>query len=407
LLKEFLAKEDIMAQKVSEEKFIETYNRLVVEGYGYQAKMCKELDLDKGTVSARIKRLIRDGVIALESGNKVGEGEVLKGVSSLYRHDPETGEPKIALQWVKTDVEKEDYLQSLNETLERYTKGLKEVYVPKTIPEFTNEDLTTFYPLPDLHFGLLVNRRESSHGVNFDLKIQTEWVLGAMKHLVDSSPNSKYAVITDLGDFLHAMDDKKQTRSGHHLDVDGRHSKIVDASFAILEQLIEMALEKHERVYFYSVSGNHSEEASIYLRGHINAWFRNENRVRVEMKHISQQYHVFGKNILGFTHGHEMKPNKAGEVMVYDNQDIFSDSEFRYFHFGHFHHDFIKNEGILCNVEIHKNIIPMDKWADSMGYRGIIGDAKAIYYHKKYGEIGRTRFNISMLNDGTLIRKDK
>lgn len=158
-------------------------------------------------------------------------------------------------------------------------------------------------------------------------------------------------------------------------------------------------ITKHEIVYFYSVEGNHSEEASIYLRGHINAWFRNEPRVIVEMKATAQQYHVFGANILGFAHGHQMKPAKAGEVMVYDNQEIFSNSKYRYYHFGHFHRDFIKSDGILCITEIHKNIIPMDKWADSMGYRGIIGDAKAIYYHKKYGEVGRARFNISMLDE--------
>ncbi len=70
-------------------------------------------------------------------------------------------------------------------------------------------------------------------------------------------------------------------------------------------------------------------------------------------------------------------------------------------HFGHFHQNKMF-ETPLCNIEIHKNIIPRDAWAEGMGFRGHIGQAKSITYHREYGEIGRNVFNIRMLEE----RKD-
>lgn len=387
---------------IPKEHFVKVYNSY----YGqkkYKIKIKKHLEkefdvkLGPNYVYNTANRLKKQGDMPLDSGNQIGQGEILKGTSTMY-----DAEGNIKLQWVKTKVNEQDYLKSVEDYILNLTNGLNVQYKPVKPPSFTNSDLTTFYPLPDLHFGLLTHGEELNHGLNFDMKIQTEWVLGAMQHMVETSPASKYAVVVDLGDFLHAMDDKKQTKSGHHLDVDGRHHKIVESAFDIMKDLIYMALAKHEFVYFYSVSGNHSEEASIYLRSFINAFFKDEPRVIVHKSNKAQQYHVFGKNILGFTHGHELRPSNAGQCLVYDNQEIFSNSLYRHFHFGHYHHDKIHGDETLCKVEIHKNIIPRDKWADSMGFRGVIGDTKAIYYHRDFGEIGRSRFNINMLNNPSI-----
>ncbi len=379
--------------KISEEKLIKAYNKCNGKNIKIKRYLAKEYNVEMSyqAVHKRIKRLRLTGAIALESGHRVSDGEILTGTSTYHK----ATEDKPA-QWIKTTVDKQKYHDSVKEYADNLFEGLQEKYKVVMPPQMLDDKMTTFYPMPDLHFGLLTHGDELNHTMNFDMKIQTGWVLGSMQQQVDISPKSKYAVITDLGDFLHSMDDSNRTKSGHVLDVDGRHGKIVDAAFEIMRQVIQMALAKHELVYFYSVAGNHSDDASIYLRSFLSAYFRNEPRVIVHKTNKAQQYHIFGKNILGFSHGHELKPEKAGQCLVYDNQKIFSDSLHRVFHFGHLHTD-KSFEDSLCRVEVHKNIIPADKWADSMGYRGIIGDTKAIYYHEAYGEIGRSRFNISMM----------
>ena len=385
--------------KISEEDFLASINAVGTKVRKLQKyiKTVYDVDITTTPIENRIIRLRKRGLIPLRSGHQVEPGQLLTSTSTYHYGDKERGIPA---QWIKADAEKVNTANAYKEIIDSITNDLGKHAVPIKPPHATmlDQDLTVFYPLPDLHFGLLVSAEESNHNYNYDVKIASRWVMGAMDHLVDTAPRAKYAVITDLGDYLHANDNSNRTVSGHILDTDGRHAKIIQVSFDVTRRLIDKALLKHDTVYFYSVAGNHSENSSIYLKAFLSAWYRNEPRVKVLGAHKAQQYHVFGKNILGFTHGHELRPERCSEVLVADNKDIFSASEYRYYHFGHFHTN-KQVEGPLVNIEIHKNIIPRDSWAESMGFRGHIGEAKAIYYHAEYGEIGRSRFNIRMLED--------
>jgi len=370
-------------------------NWLEPQGYGFKTLVATELGITSGTVTSRVNKLKRNGTLALDSGHSVEPGHILTGASTYHFGDKTTGQPA---QWLKTDIPKEQALQTYRLAIESIMEQVDGQAEPVEPPLITNDDLLSFYPLPDMHFGLLVDAHDSNHGFHYDLKIAERWVKSSIKYLVDSSPNSKECVIADLGDFLHAENSDNRTKSGHALDTDGRHHKIARIAFEVVRQLIELALEKHEIVHVYSIPGNHSDQSGIYLKIYLSGWFRDEPRVKIYDTHASQQYHRFGKNILGFSHGHELKPANAAEVMVYDNQTIFSDTLYRYFHFGHFHQNKMF-ETPLCTIEIHKNIIPRDAWAEGMGFRGHIGEAKSITYHKEYGHFGRNIFNIRMTED--------
>jgi hypothetical protein len=390
------------------EEFVEVYNNFY-QSYGSdyseqkKRKVLSEMYKVHGnTINNLIKRakdcMLIENIENIEN-NKVACVEVgetpfyVKHKSTLYDKDG-----NVKLEWVKSQLDEETYYKNIKLAIADMMEGFEGNAKSTQIPTFSDGDLLTFYPLPDLHFGLLVSKEESNHGYDYDLKIAKRWVSASMEHLVKSSPYSKTAVITDVGDFLHASDNSNRTKSGHILDTDGRHYKIIKIAFEVTRQLIEMALTKHEEVYFYSVPGNHSENSGIYLKAYLDAWFRNEPRVNIIDKNSSQQYHIFGKNILGFSHGHELTPQRCAETLIFDNHEYFSSSKYRYMHFGHFHSN-KKFDGNLVNVEIHKNIIPRDSWSESMGFRGHIGEAKSITYHKEFGEIGRSTFNINMIKE--------
>ena len=375
------------------------------------ANVCYECDFDIPSIQAaltdlgvtgdiikpnklkqRIANLKRKGILPLDSGNVVDSSTVLKGTSTLYGSDG-----AIKQQWVKSDVPKEQFLEAYTDAIDAITSKVKPVN-PCPPPVLLEDEQLTFYPLPDLHFGMLVHGDETNHGFNYDTSIAISWVKAAMEHLVDVSPTSETCVIADLGDFLHSSDNGNRTMSGHVLDVDSRHSKIIEAAMDCMVALIDKALTKHNVVHVFSVKGNHSELTSIYLKSFLRAWYRNEPRVQIHIPDKSQQYFHFGKTILGFSHGHELKPARAESVMVADNIDIFSNTNYRYFHFGHFHSN-KSFEGPICNIEVHKNIIPRDMWAEGMGFRGNIGQAESITYHAEFGEISRSKFNIQMRAD--------
>jgi len=345
-------------------------------------------------IEARIANYRRKGILPLDSGNVVSHGEILRGSSTLYDEDG-----AVKLQWIKSDVPKEQQLSAVKEAVASIVADVNPVKpIPSPLASSVDSDLLTFYPLPDLHLGALIHGAEANHGYNYDTKIATSWIMGAMDHLVDSAPASSSCVIADLGDFLHSADNSARTTSGHILDMDGRISKIIKASYQCVIALIDKALTKHDKVNFYSIPGNHSQDASIYLKAFLQAWYRNEPRVVIYEPHKEQQYHTFGKVILGFSHGHTAKPARGESILIADNISTVSNSEYRYMHWGHFHKDKIV-EGPLVKQEIHKNIMPRDAWAEGMGFRGNIGIAKSITYHKDYGEIGRSTFNIQMRPD--------
>ena len=302
----------------------------------------------------------------------------------------------------RTETSEEAQAEIVAKALDGVIDRIDAKYVTKELPLniISNSDLMTMYPYTDLHVGLLALKEVS--GYDFDLKIAEQWVLASMEHLVQVSPNSETCLIAEMGDFLHAENDDNRTKSGHSLDVDTRHSKIIEVAFNLMISLIEKALTKHKYVKFLSISGNHSENSSHYLKAVVKAYFRNEPRVEIVGDSRLAQYYHFDKVLLGFHHGHTIRSStKLVECMISDNIEIFSNTKYRYWNIGHLHsnHKFLSKEDALCSIEIHKNLAPRDAWADGAGYRGNVGEVKAITYHKSYGEISRNIFKIDMLED--------
>lgn len=300
--------------------------------------------------------------------------------------------------WLKQDLKEKDYVDHILKTIKDICNDkLKPIPIIQP-PKISNKELLTFYPLPDLHFGLLIDENESVQNISYNLDKSKEWLEKSINYLVDHAPDSEAACITDLGDCLHSPDDGNRTPAhGNVLDVDQKHSKIVKIFFESMRLLIEKSLKKHKIVYFFSVSGNHNEYINIYLKEFISAWFKDNPRLIIEKSNRPQQYLRFGKNILGFAHGHQLKPEKCSEIMLYDNQDYLSQSKFRYFHFGHYHND-KSFRTPMVKVEIHRTMIPLDHYAGSYGFRGEYGQSKAIVYHKDFGEISRINFSLPILD---------
>lgn len=304
------------------------------------------------------------------------------------------GDGTVTQVWLKYEQEKKETFELCRKSIIELCKQKVKPLPKIKAPTLTDNKLLTFYPLPDLHFGMLVDKDEVNHNIDYNLDKAKEWVETSFHYLVERSPHSHTCLIADLGDFLHAPNDANRTPiHGNILDVDQKHSKIVRTSFEVMRRIIEEALSKHKLVYFYSVPGNHSEYVSIYLKEFLRAWFKDNKRFIINDTYKAQQYHIFGKNIIGLTHGHELKLEKASEVMVVDNEAIFSSTKYRYFHFGH-HHQYKAFSTPLATIEVHNNMPPRDKWAESNGYRGNIGMSKAIVYHEDYGEISRFNFNL-------------
>ena len=339
------------------------------------------------SINNRISNYRRKGLLPLDSGNFVSLGEVLKGSSTLYDN---TG--AIKQQWVKTDVPKQQQLDSFLDAVKAIAADIPALPTVTQTTTTSNEDLATLYISNDAHLGALMWDQETGQDWNTDIAKQTFYE--AYDHLFDQSPSSKVGIIVDLGDLTEADNNRNMTpKSGHILATDSRHGKVLRVAYEMLIYAINKALLKHELVYFYNIGGNHDEFTSIAVREVIRVAFANNPRVLVDETAMPIKYHQHGSTLIQFAHGDGMKMHKAGEVMAVDQASIFSQTTHRFSHFGHNHVDKVIDTPI-CRVESHRNLPVNNHWALGMGYRRNPGTMKSITYHTAKGEISRVTYNV-------------
>jgi hypothetical protein len=268
-------------------------------------------------------------------------------------------------------------------------------------PEHTNTDLCTLYPLGDPHIGMLAWAPET--GTHWDLSIATREILACVRELVASAPASERAIVTNLGDFLHAQDDANMTPGhGNKLDVDGRFAKVLDAGHALLRAIVDAALTRHRHVTVRNLPGNHDPRVATELAFWLRAVYENEPRVTVADAFRVHQYDQFGSNLIGWTHGDRGPGKELPEVMATDCApggrgivDGWGTARYRVWHTGHVHHESTK-EYPGCDVESHGILPPGDAWHAGR-YRSR-RRMSAITLHRDYGEIARASVGIERVH---------
>lgn len=314
-----------------------------------------------------------------EPPTSVPESFLLDRASIMQRGDGST-----VVQWSSYSAAKratwDDVKAAVVAHVAEYVRPEAMAYCPA--PDATDADLLVAYPLGDPHIGMLAWAEEC--GEHFDLKIAERELCECMRQLVARAPAASEAIVTNLGDFWHAEDDRQATpKSGHKLDVDGRAGKVGRVGLRILRTLIDTALAKHERVRVRSIPGNHDPHSSFWIPEVMRATYANEPRVTVADGFNPYQYDVHGRVLLGWAHGDGAKLEALGEIMATDEPALWGAAAFRYWNTGHVHH---WNERELrgCVVNTHRTLAGRDAWHHHSGYRSG-RSLRAIAYHREWG----------------------
>jgi hypothetical protein len=312
------------------------------------------------------------------------KGHLVKGESTLL--DPNG---KVLARWIKTreGAVGNGLIEALQSAFEKYEGSAP--LVPE--PEHTMERTHTIYPLADLHVGMYSWGRET--GEAYDVEIATERARAAYRRLVLMAPPSRTATLLNLGDFFHANDAKFVTPGhGHQLDVDGRHPRVLEAGAEIMLEIVSLLLQKHETVEVVCLPGNHDPDAAAALRVALRLYYRSHGRVKVYNEPGIAWYKMFGKNLLGATHGHTVKPADMASMMACDRPQEWGLTEYRSFFSGHIHHErAVEKAGV--RVESFQTLASRDAYATNGGWRSG-HSVQAITYDLNEGEISRSRVNV-------------
>lgn len=314
---------------------------------------------------------------------KVPDGHTVKGVSALV-----DSEGRVIQSWQKTAAERSpvDVAAILKAAFEDY-KPAAPISEP---PAYCDEQLLTLVPCNDWHVGMFAWRRETD--ANWDLKIAVREIGNGIEDVIARSPRAGTAIILGGGDLTHADNHNNETERSHNkLDVDGRHTKVVEAAGMLMVRTVEAALRNNDRVIVRNLKGNHDKETAPAVAWFLSAWYRNEPRVFVDLDQSLFFYHQHGQVMLAATHGHEAKLRDMPQIMASRRPEMWGATKYRFAHGFHVHHKsgFIaEGGGVVC--ESHQAPIPQDAWHYGAGF--VSGRSlQTITYHSQMGEVGRVR----------------
>lgn len=315
---------------------------------------------------------------------EVPPGYLVKGESALT-----DSQGNLVLRWVKTKQNAEQLSSLVRDLQEAFAKHEGTAPVLPA-PEQVSEELLTIYPVPDLHMGMYAWGPEC--GDDYDTEIATRNAIQAISKLVGRSAPSRDAVLLIKGDFFHQNDQSNATPlHKHRLDVDGRWDRVYLQGCQLLLTLVDLILQKHERLEFVVIPGNHDEDAARVLRVSMMLHYQNHPRVWVYDRPGYFWYRRFGSTLLGAQHGHTMRdPKDMALTMAADCAEDWGKSRFRQIFTGHIHHERSREITGQVRWESFQTPAPNDAYSRGGGYRSG-RSLSSITIHTENGEVGRNR----------------
>lgn len=245
----------------------------------------------------------------------------------------------------------------------------------------------------DLHLGKLAWSGEV--GESYDLQIAEKRFYNAIDALISKTQPYRLGQIwLPFGnDFFNADNMFNTTTAGTPQDQDGRWQKIYVKGREMLQNAI-LKLVQIAPVEAILVQGNHDTQSSFYLADALKCIFANNEHIQVDSRPHDRKYKQFGKNMLGLTHGNNVKDVKLPLIMAQEAPQIWAETTYREWHLGHWHtnKEISTTSGVNAfgeefnGVTVRKlrSLSATDAWHKQKGYSSL-QSATAFLYHKENG----------------------
>lgn len=209
----------------------------------------------------------------------------------------------------------------------------------------------------------------------------------------------KEIVITVGNDWFHVDSDLKTTTRGTPQDVCAPIHEIVGTGYKAAIDLIDFYRAEKLRVKVVVVRSNHDSFATAHLGFALQYVYANVEGVEIVHSHRIRQYMQWGKNLLGFTHGHGAKETKLPQLMANEASQLWSDTLWRYWVTGHLHHSRhvsyeTDNDGV--HILQGPSISLTDKWHEDQGYTMASKAMVAYTFHSERGHEDRMLANVEV-----------
>lgn len=302
----------------------------------------------------KVEWKVVDGVV--EYGNVEDTGKML--VVPLYSFE-------VRLIRRTDEIRAKMVVQDILDTAKNYAPKYTKIDYPKKSGNMMYE-----IDIPDIHFGRLTWEEES--GNNYDIKIAEKLVTKVLDELLSYTklfPIKK--ILLPLGnDFFNVNSKSNTTVNGTPQQEDTRWQKTFRRGRELAVKIIETC-SQIAPVDVMIVKGNHDEEKTFYLGDSIFSWFHNNSDVSIDNRAMGRKYYLFGKNLIGFTHGSEEKLDRLPSLMPTEVPDLWAKSTEREFHIGHKHSKIETKEENGVVVRTLRSLVAADAWTFDKGFGGL------------------------------------
>lgn len=255
--------------------------------------------------------------------------------------------------------------------------------------------------LYDVHFGKLAWHMET--GQDYDLAIAERVYMEAGRRLMSCAngyPISR--IVMPIGqDFFHVDNLESKTTAGTPQDADGRYGKIFAtgamACVRLIEEMVQVA-----PVDLILVAGNHDTLVSYHLAMFLHAWFRNCDRVSIDVTKTltTRKYYPFGPVVIGYTHSDKEKIASLPAIMLHEARELMATRRTLEIHTGHRHkaseHVYTNTDTYAGGVRVRTlpSLSATDAWHAASGYVGAMRAAEAYLWSERSGYVGHFSANV-------------
>lgn len=243
--------------------------------------------------------------------------------------------------------------------------------------------------LMDVHIGKYGWGLET--GTDYDSAIAERCVRDAVGDLLEQARHYRCdETILPVGnDLLHTDNYAGTTTMGTPQDRDTRFQLMFRRARSLMSAMISLCAED-TNVRVVIIPGNHDALSAWTLGEVLAAEYANDPRVTFDGSPKKRKYVLYGKNLIGYAHGHAEPHKKLPEIMAAEVPDLWAAATFREWHLGHLHKSKVTqpiyvDDHAGCTVRVLRSLSGTDSWHAQQGYVGGVRGAEAFIWKKSGG----------------------
>lgn len=323
-----------------------------------------------------------DGIVALQEGEEITPESIMKAhnldcrvwdvisyKNNYYQQQAKGGKILILYQSKIVVKPKKDGEISIEMLKEHFNK-LQKTYIHDKQIVFENRKSKKMLEIniSDLHFAKLSWAPEC--GENYDYKIAEKNFMKIVDTECERLSTGEYEKVLFVwtNDFFNSDNPSNTTTGGTPQSTDLRWQKM----FLKGVEMLVTAIEKFQRyapVKTFYIASNHCRTVEFYAINYLYAWFKDNDRVDIDINCKSRYYYQYGINLIGFSHSYYEKKQNLQGLMSIEVPEMWADTKYREYHLAHLHSEQTEEKGGIVFRWL-PSVTGTDQWHYDSGFIG-------------------------------------